>query len=182
MVRLSAALALLAWASAAHAEEGLRGYGFGAPASAADIAAIDIDVMPDGRGLPAGSGSVADGRALFAERCAVCHGDGLEGVPEAGGARLVGGRGTLATDKPVKTVESYWPYATTLFDYVRRAMPFTDPGSLTDNEVYALSAFILSRAGIVGGDAVLDAASLARIRMPNRDGFFPDDRPDIRRR
>lgn len=103
----------------------------------------------------------------------------MEGVKEMGGAALIGGRGSLASDAPKKTVESYWPYATTLFDYIRRAMPFDAPGSLGDDDVYALAAYILGEAGIVGKKAVLNANSLARIHMPNRDGFNPDPRPDV---
>ncbi|VXC94010.1 Cytochrome biogenesis protein CcdA [Burkholderia sp. 8Y] len=146
----------------------------GAPLSTADIAAWNIDVAPDGRGLPAGSGDVATGAHIFAAKCAACHGANGEGGM---GDRLIGGRGTLASDKPVRTVGSYWPYATTLFDYIRRAMPYNAPQSLSADEVYALSAWILNRNGIVPDDARLDAHSLAAIRMPNRDGFVPDPRP-----
>lgn len=154
------------------------GLGIGSPATLEEIAAIDIDVMPDGRGLPEGRGSFAEGKVLYDERCAVCHGDDLEGVAEVGGPVLIGGAGSLTTDKPLKTVESYWPYASTLFDYVRRAMPLPEPGSLTDDEVYALSAYILGRSGIVGEDATLDAESFREIRMPNADNFIPDPRPN----
>lgn len=130
--------------------------------------------------LPDGSGSVAQGQQLYADRCAYCHGEQLEGIAETGGARLIGGRGTLATDAPVKTVESYWPYAETLFDYVKRAMPFDQPGTLTDDETYAISAFILSQGGILPSDVVLDAASLARVQMPNAGGFYPGTAYDLR--
>ncbi|MDR5815710.1 MULTISPECIES: cytochrome c [unclassified Caballeronia] len=146
----------------------------GTPVSAADIAAWNIDVAPDGHGLPAGSGDVATGARIFATKCAACHGAKGEGVL---GDQLVGGRGTLASAKPVRTVGSYWPYATTLFDYIRRAMPYNAPQSLSADEVYALSAWILNQNGIVPDDARLDAHSLAAIRMPNRDGFVPDPRP-----
>ncbi|WP_250501150.1 cytochrome c [Caballeronia sp. GAWG1-5s-s] len=146
----------------------------GTPLNATEIAAWNIDVAPDGRGLPAGSGDVATGAHIFAAKCAACHGANGEGGL---GDRLIGGRGTLATDKPVRTVGSYWPYATTLFDYIRRAMPYNAPQSLSADEVYALSAWILNRNGIVPDDARLDAHSLAAIRMPNRDGFVPDPRP-----
>jgi cytochrome c len=135
--------------------------------------------LPDGRGLPAGSGSVEQGRAIYVQSCAACHGDKLQGGI---GDRLVGGRGTLAnsdpTKAPLKTVESYWPYATTLFDYIKRAMPMNAPGSLSDDQVYAVSAYILSQAKIVPEDATLDAKSLAAVRMPNREGFIPDPRPE----
>jgi cytochrome c len=146
----------------------------GTPLNAMEIAAWNIDVAPDGRGLPAGSGDVATGAHIFAAKCAACHGANGEGGV---GDRLIGGRGTLASDKPVRTVGSYWPYATTLFDYIRRAMPYNAPQSLSADEVYALSAWILNRNGIVPDDARLDAQSLAAIRMPNRDGFVPDPRP-----
>jgi cytochrome c len=108
-----------------------------------------------------------------------CHGENLEGVAELGAAVLIGGRDSLASGSPKKTVESYWPYASTLFDYVKRAMPFNAPGSLTDDEVYAVSAYILGEANILDKGAVLDANTLAGVEMPNRDGFIPDPRPDI---
>ncbi len=146
---------------------------FGRLATPAEIAAADIDVRADGAGLPPGRGSVPDGATLFASGCTACHG-GQGQKPIAGAPLLMGGVGTLATPKPVKTVGSYWPYATTLFDYIRRAMPFQAPGSLTDAQVYALTAYILRLNGIVPEDAVLDAASLPKVRMPNRDGFVPN--------
>jgi catechol 2,3-dioxygenase-like lactoylglutathione lyase family enzyme len=131
-------------------------------------------ILPDGTGLPPGSGSARQGEAIYREHCAVCHGlDGRSGVNDA----LVGGRDTLGTSRPVKTVGSYWPYATTLFDYVRRAMPYPSPGLLSDDEVYAVSAFLLHLNGIVEQDSVLDARRLGEIRMPNRDGFRRVDDP-----
>jgi mono/diheme cytochrome c family protein len=141
----------------------------GKPATADDIAKIDISITPDGKGLPSGSGSVAQGEMVFQQKCAVCHGAKAEGTPS--GDRLVGGIGSLATDNPVKTVNSYWPYATTVFDYIRRAMPITNPQSLQNEEVYAVTAYILSFDNIVPKDAVLDAASLPKVQMPNRSGF-----------
>ncbi|MGY2047874.1 c-type cytochrome [Methylobacterium sp. JK268] len=158
------------------AAEGPGPHRLGRPADPAAIAAWDIDVRADGAGLPPGRGSVAEGRALFASRCAGCHGAAGEG---GAADRLVGGRGTLASAKPVRTVGSYWPYATTLFDYVRRAMPFDAPQSLANPEVYAVSAYLLHLNGILPADAVLDAESLPRVAMPNRDGFVPDARPDV---
>jgi S-disulfanyl-L-cysteine oxidoreductase SoxD len=146
----------------------------GTPVRAVDIAAWNIDVAPDGRGLPEGSGDVATGGRIFAAKCAACHGAQGEGLI---GDRLVGGSDTLASANPSRTVGSYWPYATTLFDYIRRAMPYNAPQSLSADEVYALSAWILNRNGIVPDDARLDAHSLAAVRMPNRDGFVPDPRP-----
>ncbi|MEO8311309.1 MAG: cytochrome c [Caldimonas sp.] len=153
-------------------------YGFGQPATPAEIARF-YSSLPDGSDLPRGSGTVSQGKALYDSQCAACHGDNLQGGL---GDRLIGGRGTLVnadpTKAPVKTVENYWPYATTLFDYIKRAMPLTAPESLSDDQVYALSAYILARANIVGADATMDAKSLAAVRMPNRDGFIPDRRPE----
>lgn len=134
----------------------------------AEAARADTTVFPDGRGLPPGRGSVAEGRALYAARCAACHGaDGSGGS----GGRLVGRAPLTASPWPEKTVGQYWPYATTLFDYLRRAMPIDAPGSLGADEVYALSAWLLHANGIVAADTVLDAATLAAVRMPNREGF-----------
>jgi S-disulfanyl-L-cysteine oxidoreductase SoxD len=151
--------------------------GIGQVATPAEIAGWDIDVRADGHGLPPGHGSAREGEKIFAESCAACHGAKGEGKPAD---RLVGGFGSLATSKPVRTVGSYWPYATTLFDYIRRAMPFNAPQSLTADQIYAVSAYILYLNNIVSEDAVLDAASLPRVKMPNRDGFTsPDPRPDV---
>lgn len=137
-------------------------------ATSAEIAAMDLTVTADGGGLPAGSGLVSEGRATFAAKCAACHGDeGAGNLAEP----LVGGRGTLASAPPIKSVASYWPYAPTLFDYIRRAMPLTEPQSLTNNEVYGLVAYLLELDGLVPANARLDAASLTRVSMPNRDGF-----------
>jgi cytochrome c len=152
------------------------GPNLGRPATPAEIAAIDIDVAPDGGGLPPGTGNTTTGEAVYQDKCAVCHGAAGQGKPAD---RLVGGVGSLASDKPVRTVASYWPYATTLFDYIRRAMPLNAPMSLTDDEVYAVTAYLLAQDGIVPKDSVLDAASLAKVRMPNRDGFV--DRSQLRR-
>jgi cytochrome c len=141
----------------------------GRPATPDDIAKADISIPPDGKNLPAGSGSVAQGAMVFQQKCAVCHGANAEGTPS--GDRLVGGIGTLNTPNPIKTVGSYWPYATTVFDYIRRAMPITNPQSLQNDEVYAVTAYILSLDNIVPKDAVLDAQSLPKVQMPNRAGF-----------
>jgi cytochrome c len=148
----------------------------GTPPDPALLRAWDIDVSPDGAGLPEGHGSVADGRKVYGEKCAVCHGAQGEGGPMD---RLAGGQGSLANAKPVKTIGSFWPYATTVFDYVRRAMPFNAPQTLSNDEVYAVTAYVLHLNGIVGADAVLDAATLPAVRMPNRDGFVADPRPDV---
>jgi mono/diheme cytochrome c family protein len=144
---------------------------FGRPATPAEIALWDIDVRPDGTGLPAGSGGASQGAVIFSENCAGCHGAGGEGGI---GGPLVGGMGSLASDHPVKTVGSFWPYATTLFDYVRRAMPYPAPGTLSNDEAYAVTAYVLALNGIVASDAVLDRKTLPRVLMPNRDGFVPD--------
>lgn len=143
-----------------------------------EIAAWDIDARADGAGLPKGHGSVGDGKIIFAETCAACHGDRGQGqLADV----LVGGKGTLNTAKPVKTIGSFWPYATTLYDYVHRAMPFNAPQSLTPDQVYAVTAYVLFLNGIVTEDATLDAASLPKIQMPNRAGFVSDPRPDVPR-
>ncbi len=155
-------------------------YGFGTPASAADIAKIDIDVMPDGRGAPPGSGDYSAGKKVYAAKCAACHGaDPRKAVKGTGAATLIGGRGTRTSGKPKKTVESYWPYATTFFDYTKRAMPFNAPGSMTDNELYAVTAYILAEANIIKKSDVMNAKSIAKVKMPNRNGFISDPRPDI---
>ncbi|HSV20280.1 MAG TPA: cytochrome c [Casimicrobiaceae bacterium] len=172
------AVALMFGCASALAADKAPPYGFGATPTDAEMQRF-ISPLPDGRGLPPGSGSVAQGKTLYVEQCASCHGANLEGGI---GDKLVGGRGTLVNDTPakgpVKTVESYWPYATTLFDYIKRAMPLSAPGSLSNDQVYALCAYILSEAKIVPTDATLDAATLANVKMPNRDGFIPDQRPE----
>lgn len=153
-------------------------YGFGSIPSAAELAQF-VSPLPDGRGLPPGSGTVAQGKVVYAQQCEACHGAQLQG---GAGDRLIGGRGTLVNadpkKAPIKTVESYWPYATTLFDYVKRSMPLNSPGSLTNDQVYAVTAYILAQAKIVPPDAVIDSRNLAKVAMPNRDGFIPDPRPE----
>jgi mono/diheme cytochrome c family protein len=144
------------------------GPGLGLEVKPEEIAAWEITVPPDGSGLPPGSGTAAEGSAVYNVKCAGCHGvKGTEGPAD----RLVGGIGTLASKKPVKTVGSYWPFATTLFDYIRRAMPYNAPRSLTNDEVYAVSAYLLFLNGIIGPEARMDAKTLPRVKMPNRDGF-----------
>lgn len=175
-LKLIGAIALMFGAGSAGYAEPQTTFGFGRPATNAEIAAWNIDVDRDGKNLPAGKGSVEQGRELFAAQCASCHGEKGEGGL---GDRLVGGQGTLATPKPIKTVGSFWPYAPTLFDYIRRAMPLNAPQSLTDDEVYAVSAYVLNLNGLVPESATLDAKSLAEIKMPNRNGFVQDPRPDV---
>ena len=152
-------------------------YGIGRPATQTEIAGWNIDVDRNGDNLPPGSGSVAHGREVFEQQCAACHGVKGEGGV---GDRLVGGQGTLATPKPVRTVGSYWPYATTLFDYIRRAMPQNAPQSLGNDDVYAVSAYILRLNGLIPADTTLDAGALRAIKMPNRNMFVGDPRPDVK--
>jgi len=176
----AAALAILA-AAPLRAESGYPlHYGFGTTPTPKELSAF-FAIPPDGEGLPPGKGTYDEGKKVYAESCAACHGEKLEGNPQKGigGDKLIGGRGTLATETAVKTVESYWPYATTLFDYVKRAMPFNAPGSLTDTQVYSVVAYILAEANIIKETDVIDAASLPKVVMPNRNGFFPDPRPEL---
>ena len=136
--------------------------------SAQDLAALNITVLPSGEGLPSGSGSVVAGGKVYLAHCQSCHGvDGSGGPNDA----LTGGISSLATTQPVKSVGSFWPYATTLFDYVRRAMPYTSPGLLSNDETYAVTAYVLFMNEIVAEDTVLDAATLAEVVMPNAQGF-----------
>lgn len=153
-------------ASAAIAQQGPN---LGEPITAADLAPWDISIQTDGSGLPPGSGTVADGEVIFRNQCMACHGEAGAGQPND---RLVGGHGTLEQLNQVKTVGSYWPYASTVFDYIRRAMPFTTPQTLTNDQVYALTAYLLHLNGIIDKDATLNARRLARIEMPNADGFI----------
>jgi cytochrome c len=174
----SAALATLLLATGVAFGAERNTFGFGTTPTEAELGAF-VSPLPDGRGMPQGSGSVLEGKSVYQQQCASCHGEKLQGGI---GDRLIGGRGTLVNDDPrkapVKTVESYWPYATTLFDYIKRAMPLTSPGSLTDDQVYALTAYILSEAQIVSDDVIMNAETLPKVVMPNRDGFMPDHRPE----
>jgi cytochrome c len=169
--RLTVAIAATLAAGVVRAGES---YGIGQPATPQEIAGWDIDVSPSGAGLPPGRGDVREGEAIFADKCAACHGAHGEGKPMD---RLVGGGGTLRDKKPDKTVGSFWPYATTLFDFVRRAMPLNAPQSLTPDEVYAVSAYVLFLNGIVPQDTTLNADNLAEIKMPNRNGFVSAQPP-----
>ena len=172
MCTLRAAIAIAAMlAVPAHAQT----FKLGKPAGEKEIAGWNIDVAPDGKGLPKGSGSVSQGKQVYDSMCAACHGAKGEGKPAD---RLVGGRGTLNTNSPVRTIGSYWPYAPTIYDYIYRAMPYTAPQSMTPDQVYAVTAYLLHLNGIVDANAVMDAASLPKVEMPNRSGFRPDPRPD----
>jgi S-disulfanyl-L-cysteine oxidoreductase SoxD len=170
-------MVLIALVAATASAQAQSKFGIGRAATPDEIAGWNIDIGRDGGGLPPGSGTVRHGHEIFVQQCAACHGDKAEGGI---GDRLVGGQGTLATAKPVRTVGSYWPYAPTLFDYIRRAMPQNAPQSLSNDDVYAVSAYILGLNGIVPADATLDAKSLAAVRMPNRNGFGGDPRPDVK--
>ena len=151
-----------------------QGPSLGVAVSADEIAAMDVSIGPDGAGLPPGSGTPKQGAEVYATKCLACHGpEGANGIND----RLVGGQGTLTSATPVKTIGSYWPYATTVFDYVRRAMPYAAPHSLSDAEAYAVTAYLLHLNGIIGADDVMDAASLPRVKMPNRGGFRPAIQP-----
>ncbi len=171
-----AALAVVA-AACATAAQAQSPYGIGHPATPAEIAGWNIDIDREGHNLPPGKGTVNHGQEVFDQQCAACHGAKGEGGV---GDRLVGGQGTLATPKPVRTVGSYWPYAPTLFDYIRRAMPQNAPESLSNEDVYAVSAYILHLNGLLPADAALDAATLSAIKMPNRAMFVGDPRPDVK--
>ncbi len=153
-----------------------QGPKLGKPISEADIAAWDINVLPDGTGLPPGSGTAAEGARVYAAKCAVCHGQDGEG---AANAKLAGGE-PIKTIDGEKTIANFWPYSTTIFDYIRRTMPWRQPRSLTNDEVYALTAYILSLNKLIGANDMMNAQTLPKVRMPNRDGFiirFPDKTP-----
>lgn len=162
----------------AQSSQGAAPYGFGRVATPAAIAAWDIDIDAQGHGLPRGQGSVAEGARLYAEKCAACHGERGQGKPADA---LVGGNVPLGEQKstPLKTVGNFWPYATTLFDFIRRAMPYNAPQSLQPDEVYALTAWVLHANGVLPADAVLDAPRLSALKMPNQAGFVSDARPDV---
>ena len=178
LIHAAALIGALVVAQAASAQ--VVHYGFGSAATPEELSRF-FSIPPDGRGLPPGSGNATKGAQIYAGACAACHGDKLEGNPAKGigGDKLLGGRGTLASKAPVKTVESYWAYATTLFDYVKRAMPFNAPGSLSDDDVYSVVAYVLSEAKIIQANEIMDAKSLPKVAMPNKDGFEPDPRPEL---
>jgi cytochrome c len=167
MRKLIAAAALLALSSAVFAQSP----NLGKPISPEDLAAWDISIGPDGAGLPPGSGTAKQGEAVFTAKCQACHGAKGAGQPND---RLVGGQGSLPGDKPpIKTVGSFWPYATTMFDYVRRAMPYNESKTLSPDEIYAVVAYVLNLNGVIGDTDVINAQTLPNVKMPNRDGFIP---------
>jgi len=174
---LPVALALLT-APALAAEPHVKPGELGIAPTAAETARWDIDVRPDGQGLPPGQGTAEEGEQVWMEQCAACHGEFGEGVDRW--PVLMGGVGSLTSDAPVKTPGSYWPYATTIYDYVHRAMPFGNAQSLTPDQVYALTAYILNMDEVVASDFVVNAETLPQVRMPNRDGFIDDPRPDVK--
>ncbi len=166
MVRALPALLCVGLVAGAQAQEGPN---LGVPADPEEVAAWNIDIGPDGAGLPPGAGTASEGEAVYAIQCLACHG------PEGSGQLndvLAGGHGSLTDPAPVKTIGSFWPYATTIFDYIRRAMPYLLPQTLSDDEVYALTAYLLFLNGIIAEDDVMDARTLPQVRMPNRDNFI----------
>ena len=169
----AAAFACLLTAATAQAQDS----GLGKPLSESDIKPWDIAVLPDGTNLPPGSGTPAQGAKIFAEKCSSCHGDAAKGGVAPYYPALVGGQPLTNGIDTIKTIANYYAYATTIFDYVRRAMPYNMPRSLRDDEVYALTAYILSLNKLVGDGDVMDAKSLPQVKMPNRDNFimpYPD--------
>lgn len=168
---VTSGLLLALFISASAAQQAQPPFGLGRTPTAAEIQAWDIAIGPDGEELPPGEGTAREGAPTYQTKCAMCHGaNGTEGPQDV----LVGGQGSLATAKPVRTIGSFWPYATTIYDYIYRAMPLYAPGSLPPHEVYALTAYLLFRNGIISEDAVIDAQTLPKIAMPNRNGFRPD--------
>ena len=168
-IAIGTVLTLVACATAQRADQPAPRYG--EPVSAAELVRWDISIPPGGAGLPAGSGTAREGLKVYEQHCLACH--GAKGVGKPADA-LAGGIGSLATKTPLRTVGSYWPYSTTLFDYVRRAMPLNNPLSLSDADVYAVSAYVLFLNGIIAEDTVMNAQTLPQVKMPNREGFISD--------
>ena len=185
---LGAALLMVTSVAISGAPAQMPTYGVGRAPTAEEIQAWDLTIPPDGRGLPPGQGTAVLGKPLYADRCASCHG---ENGDDPKYRALVGGRGPLTSaelsenldwllgGKPVLTIGKFWPYATTLWSYINRAQPFDEPGSLTPDQVYAVTAYLLFLNGIVSEADVLNAQTLPAVKMPNRDGFVPDARPDV---
>ena len=185
---LGAALLMVTSVAISGAPAQMPTYGVGRAPTAEEVKAWDLTIPPDGRGLPPGQGTAVLGKPLYADRCASCHG---ENGDDPKYRALVGGRGPLTSaelsenldwllgGKPVLTIGKFWPYATTLWSYINRAQPFDEPGSLTPDQVYAVTAYLLFLNGIIGEGDVLDARTLPAVKMPNRDGFVPDARPDV---
>ena len=169
-------LCLLAGMASSVAIAGPKGIGLGRPAMPEEVKAWDIDVRPDGQGLPAGRGTVAQGEKLFLEKCAACHGEFGEGAGRW--PPLAGGAGSLKSAQPDKTIGSYWPYLSSAYDYIHRAMPFGDAQSLTPGETYAILAFILNMNDVVGADFELSNKNFTSIHLPNETAFYPDDRTE----
>lgn len=169
---------LILWFTAVGAQESPYG-DIGSTPSQAELNALDISIMPDGDGLPPGQGTAREGELLYFSRCASCHGPNLEGRRDLKVGRLAGGVGTLSSDKPVKSVGSYNPFITTVWDYIRRAMPRFNEGSLSTDQIYALTAYILYKNDIIGQDEEMNAETLAEVEMPNRYGFIPSNLEDI---
>jgi hypothetical protein len=165
------ALALSLWGQEKH-------FRVGRPASAEELRRWGITVLPDGTGLPKGSGTAIQGERVYRDQCAGCHGDHGEGQPPLG-PRLKGGIGSLRSADPIQTIGSYWPYATTVWDYTYRAMPYAQPGTLSVNDTYAVTAYLLYLNGIILRDEVMNRETLPKVKMPNRAGFVPDPRPDV---
>lgn len=159
------------------APEQAQRYKLGKPATPEEIRDLDISVAPDGSGLPKGSGTVGQGQHIYKKLCANCHGDRGQGMLEY--PALAGGESTLKSNNPQRTVGSYWPYATTVWDFIHRTMPYARPGTLTPDQTYAVTAFVLYLNGILDKDAQLNETTLPRVKMPNRNGFVPDPRPDV---
>jgi S-disulfanyl-L-cysteine oxidoreductase SoxD len=155
-----------------------RRYDLGRPATSTDFAMHEYLVGPKGTGLPKGRGTAREGRAIYLQSCVACHGVRGEGTNEY--PALIGGKGTLKSDQPLPTIGSYWPYTTTVWDYLNRAMPYQNPGSLKPDEVYAVTAYLLALNGIVSEYFELNERTLPQVRMPNFDGFVPDPRPDVK--
>ena len=185
---LGAALLMVTSVAISGAPAQMPTYGVGRAPTAEEVKAWDLTIPPDGRGLPPGQGTAVLGKPLYADRCASCHG---ENGDDPKYRALVGGRGPLTSaelsenldwllgGKPVLTIGKFWPYATTLWSYINRAQPFDEPGSLTPDQVYAVTAYLLFLNGVIGEGDVLDARTLPAVKMPNRDGFVPDARPDV---